>query len=93
MRNLINTIGLIAAISMPLFNIPLIIKIIKRKSSKDISLSWVLGVWVCIVFMAPSGFISTDVVWRAFNVVNVLFFTGVMLTVMKYRKGSIDGAE
>jgi len=86
--NLIEKIGLIAAISLPLFNIPLIIKIIKRKSSQDLSLTWVIGVWVCIVLMAPSGFVSEDIVWRVFNYVNVGFFTAVMVVALKYRKGN-----
>lgn len=80
-------ISLIAAIVLPFFNIPLIIKVIRRKSSRDISLSWALGVWVCILLMAPSGFKSEDVVWRVFNYVNIVFFTAVMLVVLRYRNG------
>ncbi len=83
----IQTIGLIAAIVMPLWNIPLIVKIIKRKSSVDISLSWVMGVWVCALLMAPSGVTSKDIVWRCFNIVNLILFTGVVLAVLRYRKG------
>lgn len=87
MQNLTETIGLIAAIVLPFWNIPLIIKIIKRKSSGDISLAWVIGVWVCIILMAPSGFRSSDVVWRTFNIVNLILFSAVFVTVLKYRKG------
>ncbi len=85
--NLIDIVGLIAGIVLPLFNIPLIVKIIGRKSSRDISLCWVVGVWVCIILMAPSGFKSEDIVWRVFNYANVLLFTMVFVTVIKYRKG------
>ena len=84
---ILQKIGLIASIVMPLFNIPLIIKIIKRKSSADISISWVMGVWICCLLMAPSGFASQDIVWRSFNIVNLVLFTGVVVTVMCYRKG------
>ncbi|MCB9771705.1 MAG: hypothetical protein H6754_04085 [Candidatus Omnitrophica bacterium] len=87
MQNLTDTIGLIAAIVLPFWNIPLIIKIIKRKSSEDISLAWVIGVWVCIVLMAPSGFRSSDIVWRTFNIINLILFGAVFVTVLKYRKG------
>lgn len=80
-------IGLVAAVSLPLFNIPLILKIIQRQSSKDISLTWALGVWICILLMAPSGFVSTDIVWKVFNIVNVIFFTAVVFTTLKYRQG------
>lgn len=82
----IEQVGLVASVAMPLWNIPLIVKIIKRKSSNDISLSWVLGVWACCLLMAPSGFTSTDIVWRTFNIVNIVLFTGVVIVVLKYRK-------
>lgn len=83
----IEKVGLVAAVVLPLWNIPLIIKMVKRRSSRDISLPWALGVWVCILLMAPSGLRSEDMVWRAFNVTNIIFFTAVVVTVLKYRKG------
>ena len=89
--SIIQTIGLVASIIMPLWNIPLIVRIVKRKSSADISLSWVLGVWVCAVLMAPSGFTSTDIVWRSFNIVNLILFSGVVIAVLRYRKGQPTG--
>ena len=87
MHTWINTMGMIAAVVLPLWNIPLIMKIIKRRSSGDISLSWALGVWVCILLMAPSGLTSSDQVWRTFNMVNLVLFTGVVAVTLKYRKG------
>lgn len=87
LSSLIASVGMAAAVILPLFNIPLILKIVQRKSSRDISLVWVVGVWICIVLMAPSGFISKDMVWRTFNYVNILLFTGVMITTLKYRHG------
>ena len=83
----INSIGVVAAAVLPLFNIPLIFRIVKRKSSEDISLCWALGVWVCILLMAPSGFTSADIVWRTFNYTNLLLFTGVVFVTLKYRNG------
>lgn len=80
-------IGLVASIVMPFFNIPLIVRIIQRRSSADISISWVMGVWVCALLMAPSGFTSKDIVWRSFNIVNLILFTGVVIAVFRYRKG------
>ena len=78
-------IGLVASIVMPLWNIPLIVKIIRRRSSADISMSWVMGVWICALLMAPSGFVSKDMVWRCFNIVNLFLFTGVVIVVWRYR--------
>ena len=83
--HIIENIGLAAGIIMPFFNIPLIVRIIRRKSSADISISWVMGVWVCAILMAPSGFTSKDMVWRCFNIVNLVLFTGVVIAVWRYR--------
>ncbi|MCK5535095.1 hypothetical protein KAI68_08255 [bacterium] len=83
---MIKTIGLVAAIILPLWNIPLIIRIIKRKSSEDISVAWVLGVWFCLLAMFPSGILSTDIVWKAFNIANTLLFSCVVVIVLLYRK-------
>ena len=87
MQALVEKLGLIAAVILPLWNIPMIIKIIKRKSSQDISLSWALGVWICFLFMFPNGLRSPDIIWRTFNIINMICFTGVVLVTLKYRKG------
>ncbi len=88
---IIEKMGMVAGIVLPFFNIPLIVRIIKRKSSQDMSLIWVVGVWVCIMLMAPSGFASKDIVWRTYNYFNVVFFTAVMVVAVKYRKGPRNG--
>jgi uncharacterized protein with PQ loop repeat len=82
----LENIGLVAAVLMPFFNIPLIVRIIHRRSSADISMSWAMGVWICALLMAPSGFISKDMVWRCYNIVNLVLFTGVVIAVWRYRK-------
>jgi uncharacterized protein with PQ loop repeat len=87
----IDQIALITAVVLPLFNIPLILRIIKRRSSEDISLCWAMGVWVCILLMAPSGFRSQDIVWRVFNYANVALFSVVALVTLKYRRFSKNG--
>jgi uncharacterized protein with PQ loop repeat len=83
---MIEHIGQVAAIVMPLWNIPLIVKVVRRRSSEDISMSWVMGVWICALLMAPSGFVSRDMVFRSFNIVNLILFTGVVIAVWRYRK-------
>ena len=85
---IIEKIALVAAIVLPLWNIPLIVRIIQRKSSQDISLYWVLGVWICFLLMAPQALQSADLVWRAFNTMNLILFTTVVIVVLKYRKGT-----
>ena len=91
--SVLETISLVCAVIMPLFNIPLIIKIIKRKSSQDISLVWALGIWICILLMAPSGFQSKDIVWRTFNITNMVLFSAVVFCVLKYHKKTDRGTN
>ena len=81
-------VSTIAAAALPLFDIPLIVRIVRRRSSEDISVSWIVGLWVCSVGMAPAAIISSeDLVWKTFNVVNVILLTGVLIAVIYYRKG------
>ena len=86
MTDWIEKIGVISGIALPLFNIPLIVKLIQRKSSKDLSLTWALGVWVCIVLMTPQALRSHDLAFRLFGIVNIIFFSIVVFFVLKYRK-------
>ena len=86
-------IALMAAIILPLWNIPLIVRIVRRKSSRDISVHWAIGVWVCFALMAPAGFISKDIVWRVFNIVNFFLFSIVVIFVLVYRKGKGERNE
>ena len=85
---MIQKIALAASIVLPLWNIPLILRIRKRKSSADISLDWTLGVWSCLALMLPSGFVSEDIVWKVFSLLNFSVFSFVLITVLAYRKGS-----
>jgi hypothetical protein len=83
----VKTIGFWAAVILPLWDIPLIIRIIQRKSSQDISMIWAFGIWITSVMMAPSAFISGDRLAIGFNTMNVIMLTGVLIVVIKYRKG------
>lgn len=82
---MIQTLGLIAAVLMPLWNIPLIVRIERRKSSKDISLPWAVGVLGCIFLMLPAALTSTDIVLRAFGIANAVLFTAVVIQILRYR--------
>ena len=83
------TIGFWAAVILPLWDIPLIVRVIQRKSSQDISIVWAVGIWISSVLMAPSAFISGDKLAIGFNTMNVIMLTGVLIVVIKYRKGPI----
>jgi len=83
---MIKTLGFISAIVMPLWNIPLMMRIIHRKSSEDISLWWLLGVWGCILMMVPAGIKSADPIWRTFTYTNTVLFTAVVVVTLRYRK-------
>lgn len=82
---MINIIGLIAAVILPLWNIPLIVRIVRRKSSKDISLYWAFGVWFCLLAMFPAGLLSHDIVWKTFNIANLSLFSCVVVFVVLFR--------
>ena len=88
MDSFIQIIGVCAAVILPLWNIPLIVRIVQRRSSKDISLWWALGVWCSLLVMAPSGFTSKDLVWRVFNIVNLVLFSAVVVFTLIYHRGS-----
>ena len=77
-------ISMWAGAILPLFNIPLIMRILKRKSADDISLVWLFGVWICILLMTPGALASSDFAFRAFGWMNVIFFTGVVAVTAKY---------
>ena len=83
---MIQTLGLIGALAMPLFNIPLIVRLQRRRSSQDVSLSWALGVWGCMWVMLPAGLASPDPVFRAFNVANIVLFSLVVVQILRFRK-------
>lgn len=82
---MIQTLGLIAAVALPFMNIPLILTIGKRRSSKDISLVWTLGVWLCLAAMLPSALVSSDPVFKVFAVVNLAMFSLVVAQVLRFR--------
>ncbi len=84
--DIVQVLGVIAAATMPLWNIPFIIRIVRRKSSEDISRAWLFGVWACIIFMAPSGFVSEDIVLKTFSIANLVLFSCVVVVVMIYQK-------
>ena len=77
---------MVAAAAMPLWNIPLILRIERRRSSTDISLLWVLGVWGCILAMSPAAVRSSDLAFRLFGWMNLVFFTGVVVQVLRFRE-------
>ncbi len=81
----VRTISLIAAIVLPLWNIPLIVRIQRRRSSEDISLFWAVGVWCCLVLMFPSAVTSTDFIFKIFSIINITLFSAVTFQVVKFR--------
>jgi len=88
MSDWIEKIGIVSGIALPLFNIPLIAHLVKRKSSADFSLSWALGVWICIVLMTPQAIRSEDMTFRTFGIINLIFFSAVTFFILKYRPKS-----
>ena len=85
MNHWIEKVGILGSVALPLFNIPLIAHIIKRKSSDDLSLFWAIGVWVCIVLMTPQALRSSDMAFKIFGILNIIFFSVVVFFILKYR--------
>ncbi|OGW83945.1 MAG: hypothetical protein A3C47_00760 [Omnitrophica bacterium RIFCSPHIGHO2_02_FULL_51_18] len=88
MNDWVEKIGIVSSVALPLFNIPLIFRLVKRKSAEDFSVAWAVGVWVCIILMTPQALRSEDIAFRAFGVVNILFFSVVVFLIVKYRSRS-----
>jgi hypothetical protein len=44
-----------------------------------------LGVWCCFLLMMPAVFISHDIVFKVFGIINFFLFTAVVVYVLKYR--------
>jgi Mn2+/Fe2+ NRAMP family transporter len=82
----IKIVGVVASVVLPLFNIPLILKIRKRGSSKDFSLTWAFGIMGCTILMMPSVLITPDIVFKAFGVINFISFSSVMFYILKYHR-------
>ena len=83
--NIVKLLGIIGGVSMPIWNIPLIVRIVKRRSAEDISIYWVAGVWACVMAMLPASAVSDDPVLKYFGIVNAVAFSCVFFTVLKYK--------
>ncbi len=84
----VESLALIASVVMPLWNIPLIVKILQRKSSEDLSRSWMLGVWICMLLMLPWAAMTKDMVLKVFSFVNFVLFSGVVVVGLKYHNSN-----
>ena len=84
-RHFLEGLALVASVVMPLWNIPLIVKVFKRKSSDDLSLFWLWGVWACMLLMLPWAMVTHELVLKVFSFVNFVLFSGVVVAVMKHR--------
>lgn len=78
-------VGMVSAVALPFWNIPLIWRIQRRKSADDISPAWALGIWFCLVGMLPSGLASSDPVYKVFTMVNLALFSLVVVQVLRFR--------
>src|ERR1044071_8006933 len=81
---MLETVGIVSGVLMPFFNIPLVLRILRRLSSEDISLVWVIGAWFCVMGMLPQSLRSPDPALQAFGIVNAVFFSGVLVTVLYF---------
>ncbi|MCM8813089.1 MAG: hypothetical protein NC924_04035 [Candidatus Omnitrophica bacterium] len=90
---MIETVGFIASVVLPLWNIPLIIRIVRLRSSRELSLWWVFGVWTCLILMLPVGIVPSDTVFKVFCVVNFALFSAVVVTVVMFRQPALPQSK
>lgn len=83
-KETITLVGTLAAVILPLWNIPLIVRIQKRRSSGDVSLWWAYGVLICFLLMLPSGLMTEDIVFKAFTICNLILFSAVVFQITRY---------
>ena len=84
--DILQALGYLASVVLPLFNIPLVVRLCRRKSSADLSLVWVFGVLACLMMILPVAWASTDPVFRLFSILNFLFFSPVAGLALYYRR-------
>ncbi len=85
MERYLEMFAMVGSVVMPFFNIPLVLRIFRRRSSDDISLLWVLGVYVCMILMFPYGILYGEFVLKAFSITNIIFFSFVVLATLWFR--------
>ena len=78
-------IGILAAFLLPFFDIPMIIRLIRRKRSEDVSLIWTGGVWICTLLMTPKAISSRDLALKLFGISNLILFSVLAILVFYYR--------
>jgi uncharacterized protein with PQ loop repeat len=81
---LFSMISLIAGVILPFWNIPLIVRVVKRRSSNDISLWWGVGVWTSLALMLPHGLMTEEIVLRWFTISNFTLFTITFIIILMY---------
>ncbi len=79
-------VGVAASVVLPLFNIHIILKIRKRGSSKDYSLTWAFGIMGCTLLMMPSVLLTPDIVFKVFGIINLVTFSTVVFYILKYHR-------
>ncbi|MBI4374100.1 MAG: hypothetical protein HY542_04400 [Deltaproteobacteria bacterium] len=78
-------LGWVASILLPFFNIPLMLRMIQRRSSADLSLLWVSGVFLCLLAMEPVALMSPDRLFKVFATMNVILYSGVAFLAFFFR--------
>ena len=85
LASIFSFLGMVGGIVMPLFNVFLILRIVQRKSSSDISLIWTFGIWLCVFLMLPQALVTADPVLKGFGICNFILFSTAACVILKYR--------
>ena len=82
---IIRILGWTAGLVLPLSNIAFILKLRRRRSSQDVSLSAIGLVWLCLMLMLPAALISPDPIFTWSTIINAGLVTVLVIHVIRYR--------
>ncbi len=81
----IKDLGTASSMVVPLFHIPLILKLYKKKSSQEWSVISVCGFWISTLGIQPWAMMTSDKALTILNSLSLLFISVEVVLVLRYR--------
>lgn len=79
-------LGYICSMIVPVFHIPLIMKLVRKKSSQEWSLLSVIGFWIATLGIQPWALMTDDRALTILNTLSLMFISVELVLVIKYRR-------
>ena len=77
----------VGAIMIVISWLPQLIKLLRTKSSKDLSMPFLIVIITGTLFMVPHSIVINDIYFTSLNIVASIVATTVLIFSIKYRKG------